>query len=233
MKPIIGVTTDVDETGSQFTRLAYIEAVQKAGGVPIILPTGNDQDVEQICRMLNGLLLTGGGDVDPSYFNEDPDPKLGDVTPERDSIELLLVSHMLKADKPILGICRGMQLLNIHFGGTVYQDLDSQYGDTLIKHSQKARSEFPTHSVTVKPQTKYHLIVNEDHIRVNSFHHQALKGIGGPLIVSGESPDGVAEAVESTEHAFVLGLQWHPELLLKRQDANSAKLFAAFIDACR
>lgn len=232
MKPIIGVTTDVDEKGSQITHLAYIQAIQKAGGVPIILPTGNDQDVDRLCGMLDGLLLTGGGDLDPSYFNEDPHPKLGEVTPERDTVELLLAAHMLKADKPILGICRGMQLLNIHFGAAVYQDLGAQYGKPLIKHNQHARSQFATHSVTIKPETKYHSIINQDNIRVNSYHHQGIKGIGGPLIIAGEASDGVVEAIESTEHAFVIGVQWHPELLTGQEAAHSTLLFQAFVKAC-
>lgn len=232
MKPIIGVTSDVNDKGTQITNLAYVEAIRNAGGVPIIVPTGSDQDVDEICAMLDGLLLTGGGDLDPCYFDENPHPKLGEVTPERDSVELLLANHMLKADKPILGICRGMQLLNIHFGAAVYQDLEAQYGKPLVKHSQQARSQFATHTVTIKPQTKYHSIINEDTIRVNSFHHQGIKGIGGPLIIAGEASDGVVEVIESTAHKFVIGVQWHPELLIGKESAHSTLLFNAFINAC-
>lgn len=233
MKPIIGVTTDVNDAGNHLTNASYIDAIQKAGGVPIILPTGIDRDVPQVCKLLDGLLLTGGWDVDPSHFDEDPHPKLGEVTPERDYVELLFARQMLNANKPILGICRGMQLLNIVFGGGVYQDMEAQYERPLLKHSQQAKRWFASHEVKVTGQTNFHKIVGMDVIRVNSFHHQAVKNIGRPLVVSAVANDGIVEAIESTAHTFVVGVQWHPEMLLQKGDVHSLRLFEAFIRACK
>lgn len=233
VKPIIGVTTDVDNAGNHLTNASYIDAILKAGGVPIILPTGIDRDVQQLCNMLDGLLLTGGGDVDPVHLGEDPHPKLGEVTPERDSVELLLARQFLNANKPILGICRGMQLLNIVFGGGIYQDMQAQYDKPLLQHIQQSKRWFTSHEVKVTRQTKFHAIVGMDVIRVNSFHHQAVKEIGRPLVVSAIANDGIVEVIESTAHAFVIGVQWHPEMLMMKGDAYSNRLFDAFVRACK
>lgn len=232
MKPIIGVTTDVNDAGTQTIGASYIEAIVRAGGVPFIVPTGIDDDVQRVASVLDGLVLTGGEDVDPVHFGEDPHPQLGKVTPERDSIELLLTRQMLNANKPILGICRGMQLLNVVFGGGVYQDMTAQYEKPLVQHKQLSKRLYAAHDVKVEPKTKLQAIAGKELIRVNSFHHQAVKDVARPLIVSAVANDGIIEALESTEHAFVIGVQWHPEELAKNNDSMSLRIFESLVNAC-
>src|SRR5690606_17373100 len=150
--------------------------------------------------LLDGLIISGGGDMNPILFNEEPLPQLGNVTPERDSSELELVNHMLASDKPILGICRGHQVLNVALGGTLYQDINSQIASPLLQHDQKAKRDHQSHAVHIEKGTLLASIANTEKIMVNSFHHQALKDIPAPLIVSGRASDGIVEAVESTDH---------------------------------
>ncbi|MCG7343353.1 gamma-glutamyl-gamma-aminobutyrate hydrolase family protein [Sporosarcina sp. ACRSL] len=232
MKPVIGITSNIDAT-SHTLQNTYIQAVIAGGGLPIIIPTGVERDVQQLTSLLDGLIISGGGDMNPLLFNEEPLQQLGSVTPERDTNELTLVKHMLALDKPILGICRGHQVLNVAFGGTLYQDIISQSATPLLQHDQKAKREHPTHSVHIEKGTILESIANAEKILVNSFHHQALKDIPSPLIVSGRASDGIVEAVESTDHRFVVGVQWHPEALRQSDDQVSIRLFDAYLKACQ
>lgn len=170
--------------------------------------------------------------MNPILFNEEPLPQLGNVSPERDSAELELVRHMLSADKPILGICRGHQVLNVAFGGTLYQDITSQCTSPVLQHVQKAKRDHQSHAVHIEKGTILASIAISGKIMVNSFHHQALKDIPAPLIVSGKASDGIVEAVESTAHHFVVGVQWHPEALMQNEDQVSMRLFEAYMKAC-
>ncbi|MFC5601898.1 gamma-glutamyl-gamma-aminobutyrate hydrolase family protein [Sporosarcina koreensis] len=231
MKPVIGITSNLDSTAHMLQN-TYIQAVISGGGIPFIVPTGVENDAQQIAALLDGLVISGGGDLNPILFNEEPLPQLGNVTPERDSAELELVRHMLAADKPILGICRGHQVLNVAFGGTLYQDIISQSASPLLQHDQKAKRDHPSHAVHVEKGTRLASIANSEKILVNSFHHQALKDIPAPLIVSGKASDGIVEAVESTDHHFVVGVQWHPEALMQNEDQVSMRLFEAYMKAC-
>ncbi|WP_262175753.1 gamma-glutamyl-gamma-aminobutyrate hydrolase family protein [Saccharococcus sp. Marseille-Q5394] len=231
MKPIIGITSNIDSAAHTLQN-TYIQAVIDGGGVPFIIPTGVESDVQQITTLLNGLIISGGGDMNPHLFNEEPWPELGNVTPERDSIEMELVRHMLKLDKPILGICRGHQVLNVALGGTLYQDIVSQVASPILQHDQKAKREYQSHAVHIEKGTILESITTSDKIMVNSFHHQAVKDIPSPLVVSGKASDGIAEAVESTDHHFVVGVQWHPESLMQNSDQVSRRLFEAYMKAC-
>lgn len=231
MKPVIGITSNIDSTTHSLQN-TYIQAVIDGGGVPFIIPTGVENDVQQITTLLDGLLITGGGDINPLLFDEEPLPNLGNVTSERDSIEVELVKQMLVLDKPILGICRGHQVLNVAFGGTVYQDISSQIDDPLLQHDQNAKRDHPSHTVHIQNGTILSSIVALEKIVVNSFHHQALKDVPSPLIVSGKASDGIIEAIESTNHHFVVGVQWHPEALMKNADQVSMRLFKAYMKAC-
>ncbi|WP_339253037.1 gamma-glutamyl-gamma-aminobutyrate hydrolase family protein [Sporosarcina sp. FSL W8-0480] len=231
MKPTIGITSNIDSTAHMLQN-TYIQAVIASGGIPFVIPTGVESDVEQITTLLDGLIISGGGDVNPLLFNEEPLPQLGNVTPERDSIELELLRHMLKLDKPILGICRGHQLLNVALGGTLYQDIISQNTNPILQHNQNAKREHQSHAVHIEKGTILESIAATDKILVNSFHHQALKDVPSPLIVSGKASDGIVEAIESTNHHFVVGVQWHPEALMQNADQFSMRLFGAYMKAC-
>ncbi|GKV56686.1 gamma-glutamyl-gamma-aminobutyrate hydrolase [Sporosarcina sp. NCCP-2222] len=232
MKPLIGITTDLTEGPKQFLHDAYIRAIIQAGGVPLLVPAGVGQDVKRIEESLDGLVLSGGDDVDPYLFGEEPHPQIGKVTPERDEMEMALARQFLSADKPILGICRGMQLLNIVCGGTVYQDLTAQHVEPLIQHKQQAAKSHASHAVTLTKDSILHRLAARNEIRVNSFHHQAVRDVASPFVVTGQSTDGVIEAMESTKHRFVLGVQWHPEELHASGDLCSQKIFEVFIKNC-
>jgi putative glutamine amidotransferase len=231
LKPVIGITSNIDSTTHSIQN-TYIEAVIASGGIPLVIPTGVEKDAQQITKLLDGLLISGGGDMNPQLFNEEPMPKLGNVTPERDTVEIELVRHMLSLNKPILGICRGHQVLNVAFGGTLYQDIHSQSASAILQHDQKAKRDHQSHAVHIEQGTILESIVNSEKIMVNSFHHQALKDIPSSLIVSGKASDGIVEAIESPDHHFVIGVQWHPEALMQSADQVSSRLFEAYIKAC-
>src|SRR5699024_7269696 len=152
-------------------------------------------------------------DIDPTYFDEEPHPALGSINPTRDVFETALIKEMLAQDKPILGVCRGAQIVNITLGGTMYQDIHSQIDGDLLQHSQRAPVGHGSHFVEVTTDSLLHQIVGTDTLRVNSRHHQANKDAAPGMIHSAKSSDGLPEATESTKHRFVLGVQWHPENL--------------------
>lgn len=229
MKPVIGITTDIENESKYVLNHNNVQAVLRAGGLPVILPIGIEQDAQQLSTMLDGLLLTGGGDIDPMLFGEEPHKHLGDVSPSRDLIEMTLVQEMLKKNKPILGVCRGLQIINIALGGNMYQDIYSQRDVPLLQHTQKAHRFHQSHFVQVKVGSLLESITKSEQVKVNSYHHQAVKDVPLPLIVSGVASDGIIEAIESTEHAFVLGVQWHPEALADNKETASLRLFEKFL----
>lgn len=236
MKPIIGITPsmEVDETYYKVAN-ANIKAILKAGGIPVVLPYFEEMsDVTQIVGEIDGLLATGGYDVDPTYFGEEPHPNLGTVIPKRDHFEKLIIEEMLKLDKPILGVCRGSQILNVTVGGDMYQDIYAQCQDRdLLQHNQKAPLSHGAHYVDVTEGSLLHQITGLETLRVNTRHHQANRVVRSPLKVSGTARDGIVEAIESKEHRFVLGLQWHPENMIAVDDEASWNIFKAFINACQ
>ena len=238
-RPVVGITANVE--GDDYTlRQVYCQQIVAAGGVPLIIPAVADADV--ICSTLDSidaLLLTGGADLNPLWTNEEPAPTLGHINAARDLPELLITRLAYNRCVPIMGICRGLQILTVALGGTVLQDMGPKEG--RLKHSQDADKSEPTHSVTLLPDTLLRSLFNNDeHIYVNTFHHQAVSTPGPKLKVSALAPDGIIEAVESNEHKALLGVQWHPEWLkadgqpLFRWLINEAKLYAeakAFHDA--
>jgi putative glutamine amidotransferase len=232
MKPVIGITTDVDISDKHCLNQEYVQAVIRAGGLPVILPVGVEKDVDQLIGMLDGLLLSGGQDINPMLFEEEPHAYLGEVAPSRDSNELELAQQMLKTGKPILGICRGLQILNVAAGGTLFQDLHKQNEGPILQHLQKAPNTHASHYVQVEAGSLLESVVGNERIQVNSYHHQSLKDVAAVFKVTGVASDGIVEAIEGTGKQFVLGVQWHPELLSAKGDAVSLQIFERFIREC-
>ncbi|MFA1819440.1 gamma-glutamyl-gamma-aminobutyrate hydrolase family protein [Virgibacillus oceani] len=234
MKPLIGVTASMEIDQSVYTvNNRNIKAILKAGGMPIILPYFlEDEDVKQIAYKIDGLYATGGYDIDPTLFGEEPHPGLGTIIPARDQSEIKLMKKLMKLKKPILGVCRGSQTLNIAAGGDMYQDIYAQMDKQLLQHRQKAPMEHMSHYVFVEKDSLLHRVTGEKKFKINSYHHQANCDVPEGFQISGKASDSIVEAVESKELPFVLGLQWHPEATSAIGDQPSVKIYEAFINAC-
>jgi putative glutamine amidotransferase len=235
MKPLIGIVTSTElEKDTYFTGIDNINAIIGAGGIPVLLPYLQDEnDIEEIARKIDGLYATGGYDIDPTLFGEEPHPKLGTIIPERDHFEITLMTKILELDKPLLGVCRGSQTLNIALGGDMYQDIYAQISSELLQHQQKAPNYHGTHFVNVKEGSLLNQLTGKAKLRVNSRHHQANRKVVDPLQICARANDGVIEAIESKEHRFVLALQWHPENMIVAGDKASESIFKGFIEACQ
>ncbi|MDP3486526.1 MAG: gamma-glutamyl-gamma-aminobutyrate hydrolase family protein [Bacillota bacterium] len=231
MKPLIGITCFHDHSaGVHRQNDTYINVISKAGGIPILLPCLQPEaDISQHLDIINGLILSGGPDADPIFFGEEPHPALGNIHPTMDAYEIPLIKEALKRDMPLLGICRGEQMLNIAVGGNLIQDIAASVKNPL-KHRQDAPRHYMTHSANVVAGTKLAQVLGAGKLRVNSFHHQSVKDVPSGFVISATAPDGVIEAIESVQHAFVLGLQWHPEGMWNVAD-NYDALFNAFVEA--
>ncbi|RDW20188.1 gamma-glutamyl-gamma-aminobutyrate hydrolase [Oceanobacillus arenosus] len=234
MRPIIGVTPSMEISQVKYSVMNdNVKAILQAGGIPVILPyLTSDADLEQIANQIDGLYATGGDDIDPTLFGEEPHPKLGAIIPVRDQFEIALAKKMLEIEKPILGVCRGAQILNIAVGGGMYQDIYAQIDRDLLQHSQKAPRGYGSHFVDVLEGSLLHQLTGMEKLRVNSYHHQANRTVGIGFQISGYASDGVVEAVESKVHRFVLGVQWHPEAMVAGADDTSLKIYRGFIAAC-
>ena len=232
MKPIIGITMTTNN-GQYCINEAYVKSIIQAGGVPVNIPFGVESDVERLLEGIDGLLLTGGVDVHPHFFDEEPHIKIGHIMLERDEVELVLTEAALKKTMPIFGICRGIQLLNVALGGTLYQDINSQYEQTPILHQQNARRREASHYIEIIKGSLLHEIVGKEKIAVNSFHHQALKKVPELFKITAKSSDGIIEAIEMKDYPYCVGVQWHPEEMAIVDDEHAKNLFKSFIDACK
>ena len=244
LAPVIGVTAtlrqDVDSVSQRplgrFVRadFDYVEGVTEAGGVPVVLPpVVESRAAEALLEGMDGLLLSGGSDLDPGYYGEKRVPELGVTVPERDAFEIALLEHALRRKIPIFGICRGMQILNVALGGTLYQDLPTQMDHmVLLGHRQETPKWQPTHEVHVDGDSKVAGIIGTDELKVNSYHHQAVKDLASGLFAVASSPDGVIEAVESTDLSkrWMIGVQWHAEAM-RDAGPEHRKLFEAHVCA--
>lgn len=215
---------------------SYINAVLHAGGAPFLMPVeARDEALRILFDQAHGILLTGGGDIAPEFFGETPHSSLDDVQSARDELELTLVRWALEADKPLLGICRGVQVMNVAAGGSLYQDIASQCPGA-DKHdffySQDYPRDFLAHPVGIEPNSRLGATSKNGHLPVNSLHHQALKYVPPIYQVVAHSPDDIVEGIEVADHPFAVGVQWHPEELVASQEA-ARNLFLAFVDACR
>jgi putative glutamine amidotransferase len=235
--PLIGITTSVTvgQTPERaYVNGTYIRAVQAAGGIPLLLTPHFTPAVQTaLWQRLDGLVLTGGGDIDPARFGEARHPAVDDVSPARDELELGLTRRAIADDVPLFAICRGMQVLNVALGGTLVQDIPSEWPNALV-HTQKAPRHEATHPVKVMGEgTRLGRVLGSPEVAVNSMHHQAIKRLGEGLREVAWAPDGVIEGVEMPgDERFVLGVQWHPEELAGHDQA-ARKLFDAVVDAAR
>lgn len=224
-QPVIGITGNYDKETCTLAE-GYYQSVLKAGGIPLIIPPF--QETDRLCQMLDtidGIIFSGGGDINPLFFGEEPIKELHSITPERDRQELLLARLAYDRQIPMLGICKGIQTINLALGGTVYQDIHTQMEGTRIKHSQDQDRRYPSHSVQLMPGSIMQRIFGSTTITVNSFHHQACKEAAPCLNATAISPDGVIEAIESNEFKSVLGVQWHPETYILRQNNDMMPIF--------
>ena len=243
MAPIIGVTAtlkeDVELAATRplgaFVRadLDYVAGVAGAGGAPVVLPpiTGA---AEEMARRIDGLLLSGGSDLHPSYYGEEPTPELGVTLPERDAFEMDLLKEALELNVPVFGICRGLQVLNVALGGTLHQDLPSQLGaDVSIAHRQQTPKWQWTHEVGAEKGSGVAEIMENTNLRVNSYHHQAVKELAEPLVATAWAADGVVEAVESPDlsERWIVGVQWHAEAMRDAEGPEHRNLFNALVAA--
>ncbi len=234
--PLIGVSTSITVGASPeraYVNSTYLHAVQQAGAVPVPLPPQlSAASLQRLGAELDGLLLTGGGDMDPALWGEAPHPKLYDVAPSRDTLETSALHLALGRSLPVLAVCRGLQVLNVALGGTLYQDVATEPG-TQLPHSQKEPRDQPTHKVKVASGSRLAETLGADELEVNSMHHQAIHRLGRGLTAVAWAPDQLVEGAEWDDPArFVLGVQWHPEELVGHSEP-ARRLFSALVAAAR
>lgn len=235
MKPVIGLTSQ-NEFGvnRKYNRLnyTYINAVVEGGGVPLIFPILKElEDLDRYLDLVDGIIFTGGEDLSPLRYGEEPMREVDVISYERDNMEFELFKRAYKRNMPILGICRGLQLSNISLGGTLYQDINKQVPNCL-GHVSTYHVEEGYHSINIVEDSILHKIFNKSKISVNSLHHQAIKDLGKDLKITAISKDGIIEGIESTNEKFLLGVQFHPEGMITNHK-EFVKIFNYFIEKCK
>ena len=236
--PTIGIPCTTIQTDRRPPRLgqsrSYINALIRAGAAPVLIPHLADRALlRSLYDLLDGLLLPGGGDVDPAYYGESRHARCGVASPERDETELALARWAMEEGKPLLAVCRGIQVLNVALGGSLYQDIQAQApgADRHDWHRGHPRDHRP-HTLAIVPQSRLAQLSGTIALPVNSLHHQAIKEVAPGLAVVARAPDGIVEAVEAPDHPFAVGVQWHPEELAT-DDARAQGLFDALVEASR
>jgi putative glutamine amidotransferase len=237
-RPVIGMTASIEQRAPAYgetyslTR-QYAEGVRQAGGVPLIVPHNLDEEsLRALLDRLDGVLLSGGGDIDPALFGEEAHPATGEIAPDRDRVELTLARWLVERDMPLLAICRGIQVLNVALGGTLVQDIPLQVPHAL-PHTFDRRTtsrNYLAHPVRIEPHSQLARIMQLDTAQTNSWHHQSIKRAADGLRVTAVAPDGVIEAVEAPGRRFAIGVQWHPEWLFEDR-AEQRRLFEALVQA--
>lgn len=235
-QPLIGITCQTLSAMLPKTGISrsYVDAIADAGGAPVLIPIGLDErTLRRIYGLLDGLLLPGGEDIAPGEYGHDPHPNLGFVDPARDELELTLARWALGDDLPTLGICRGIQLLAVAAGGSLYQDLPSEWESGMSHNVGEYGRDHLSHELEIEPGSLLCSAVGCTATRVNSFHHQAVRDLPSGFVISARSPDGVIEGIEAPGKQFVLGIQCHPENIWATSAREYRGLFAAFVEAAR
>lgn len=226
MQPIIGITTNQSNNSEGQANVslsqAYVKAIIQAGGVPVLIPSlvAND-GWRSLYSRLDGILFSGGGDISLEHFNGDPHPRIEEIEPERDLVELNMLKAAVSDGKPFLGICRGCQLVNIGLGGTLYTHIPDQLPGALDHSYPGSMRTVLVHEVKIEEGTRIADVLGEPIVKVNSHHHQGLKDIPASLRIAGYAPDGLVEAIELPSHPFGLAVQWHPEWLTDQQSTRN------------
>lgn len=235
MRPIIGITAGKERSDTNIQKFClidkYVEAVSQSGGIPLIIPgIAFDDSISSLFQKIDGVLLTGGGDIETRRYNGEDHPKVYGVDTARDQLEIDLVQSAVTNKKPLLGICRGIQLINVALGGDLYSDISDQRENSL-RHDwfPDIPRDLLAHEVQVNAKSKLYEITKSDLMEVNSLHHQGIKSLAPGLTATALAEDGMIEAVEMDNHPFFLGLQWHPEWIFNQN--TTKQIFKAFIQA--
>ncbi|MDR0697669.1 MAG: gamma-glutamyl-gamma-aminobutyrate hydrolase family protein [Tannerella sp.] len=228
-RPVIGLS-DIYRNGGSSVPRSYVDAVLSVDGIPVIVPLMYEEDkIVELLKSLDGIIFTGGEDFAPSYYNETPIPHVNKINASRDMFDIKLLHLAVEHGIPVLGICRGLQLINIAYGGSLYQDLEIQYPDKSIRHRQTLPKEEPSHAVIVEDDAVFAGIVGERVLMVNSSHHQAIKKLAKGFRVAGTSPDKVVEVIEKVDSAhWIVGVQFHPEVMVDNS-LSMRRIFKSFV----
>lgn len=232
MRKIIGLIPLYDDERTSYWMLpGYMKMIEDLGGFPVMLPLTTDQkELSQVLSICDGIIFTGGQDIEPALYHTRKSDECGPCCKERDKMEAYLFERAMFQDKPVLGICRGIQLMNVMLGGTLYQDLKKEH-PSMVEHLMKALYDRPIHIVNVIEHTMLADLIGVGYYPVNSYHHQAIRDIAQTAEVMAVSEDGLIEAISVPGQRFAVGVQWHPELIYTK-DEKSKKLIQAFIGAC-
>lgn len=231
---VLGNTMDYssnvfEHVEKQYVNSKYVAAVEKNGGIPLIIPfINNGEKLYRLINLCDGLLFPGGEDIDPMLYGENPHSKLGEIKPEIDEFLIKAMKYAIKKRIPVFGICKGMQIMAVATGGTLYQDIYEQREGESFLHCQTAKRDYELHSVKIEKNSRLYEVLGTDTIKTNSMHHQSIKAAGSRMKVTAETEDGVVEAMES-EDGLLLGVQWHPEeMIFTSKKMNS--LFRNLVD---
>ncbi|BAZ11588.1 peptidase C26 [Calothrix sp. NIES-4071] len=229
-KPTIGITTfNQNQDGQYHIKNTFVEAVRRCGGLPILLPPGQSEESAAILEVVDGLIFSGGGDLDPATYNGSLHPAISDVDHTRDAFELKLLNQGLNTDIPLLGVCRGVAVMAVSCGASLVAHIPSEFGE-LVAHTGESEQSVK-HLVEINPQSHLALIMEATSVEVESMHHQSVRTLPTGWRLAARSIDGVVEAIEYEYHPWAIGVQWHPELAI--DNPQQLRIFQAFVEAAR